>query len=83
MPSVRFEPLIIHTDRHRISGTVAVPTVGRNRLSDYANDPDREFFAVTDARMSPLDAPDEVQELDFIMVARRQIHLVLPGTADA
>lgn len=83
MASIRFEPLIIHTERHRISGSVAVPTVGRNRLSDYANDPEREFFAITDASISPLDAPDEIEKLDFIMVARRQIHLVLPGTAEA
>jgi len=82
MAAVRFEPLIIHTDRHRITGTVAVPTVGRNRLSDYANDPDREFFAVTDALMAPLDAPDEVQAMDFVMVARRQVLLVMPGAAE-
>lgn len=82
MATVKFEPLVIHTDRHRISGTVAVPTVGRNRLSDYANDPEREFFAITNARMSPLDAPDEVTEMDFVMVARRQVLLVMPGAYD-
>ncbi len=79
MATVKFEPLIIQTDRYRITGTVAVPTVGRNRLSDYANDPEREFFAITDATLARLDAPDMVEQMDFIMVARRQILLVMPG----
>ena len=79
MSTVRFEPLIIQTDRHRITGTVAVPTVGRSRLSDYANDPEREFFAITDATIAPLDAPEAVEKMDFIMVARRHVLLVMPG----
>lgn len=83
MASLRFEPLIIITDRHRIAGNVAVPTVGRNRLSDYANDPDRAFFAITDARMSPLDAPERVEQMNFVMVARRQIVLIMPGPLEA
>jgi hypothetical protein len=81
MSTVKFEPLVIQTDRHRITGTVAVPTVGRSRLSDYANDPERDFFAITGASISPLDAPDMVEHMDFIMVARRQIRLVMPGRA--
>lgn len=83
MANVRFEPLIILTDRHRITGTVAVPSLGRSRLSDYVNDPDKEFFAVTDATIASVDAPDAPESMAFIMVARRQIVLVMPGRSGA
>ena len=48
----------------------------RSRLSDYVNQRDREFFAVSDATLTALDDPESVQQVPFLMVARRHIRLV-------
>ena len=79
MSSVKFASLIIQTEQHRITGSVSVPTMGRSRLSDYANEPSREFFSIKDATIAPLDAPDRVERKEFLLVSRRQIVLIMPG----
>lgn len=83
MSSVKFAPLVIQTEQHRITGSVSVPTMGRSRLSDYANEPSREFFSVKDATIAPLDASNRVEHKEFVLVARRQIVLIMPGDEPA
>ena len=78
---LRLENIILETDRWRIEGQLTLPAEGyRSRLSDYVNQRDREFFSIQDATLTSLDRPDEVQQMQFLMVARRHIRLIAPGT---
>ena len=76
--------VVLETDRHHIVGELTLPSEGyRSRLSDYVNQRDREFFSIQDATLTALDAPHEVQQLAFLMVARRHIRLIAPTTEQA
>lgn len=66
----------IETSRHQIFGTVAVPTIAR--LSDYANDPMRKFWAVTDATIAPVDEPNRTRNVGFVLVASHEITMISP-----
>ena len=69
--------MVLETDRYRISGTLMLPREGyRSRLSDYVNQRDREFFAINEATLTALDAPDDVRNASFVMVARRHVRIV-------
>lgn len=50
----------------------------RSRLSDFLNDTDREFLIVLDARMSPLEEPDEITGADVVMLHCSRIDLIIP-----
>jgi uncharacterized protein DUF6812 len=79
---LRLEQIVLETDRWRIEGHLTLPREGyRSRLSDYVNQRDREFFSLQDAKLTALDAPDIVQQLEFVMVARRHIRLIAPGSS--
>jgi uncharacterized protein DUF6812 len=79
---LRLEQIVLETDRWRIEGHLTLPREGyRSRLSDYVNQRDREFFSIQDAKLTALDAPDIVQQLEFVMVARRHIRLIAPGAS--
>jgi len=74
---LRHEQVTVETDRYRIEGKLTLPREGyRSRLSDYVNQRDREFFGVNDATLTALDAPEQVRQVQFLMVARRHIRLV-------
>ena len=74
---LRHEAIVLETDRYRIEGNLTLPREGyRSRLSDYVNQRDREFFAVSEATLTTLDAPDEVRHAAFLMVARRHVRMV-------
>ena len=74
---LRHEAIVLETDRYRIEGKLTLPREGyRSRLSDYVNQRDREFFAINEATLTALDAPDEVRSASFVMVARRHIRMV-------
>jgi hypothetical protein len=74
---LRHEAIVLETDRYRIEGKLTLPREGyRSRLSDYVNQRDREFFAVSDATLTALDAPDHVRHAKFLMVARRHVRMV-------
>jgi hypothetical protein len=74
---LREEQVVLETSRYRIVGTLTLPREGyRSRLSDYVNQRDREFFAVSDASISALDDAESTRTASFIMVARRHITLV-------
>jgi hypothetical protein len=74
---MRHEDIILETDRYRIEGKLTLPREGyRSRLSDYVNQRDREFFALNDARVTALDAPEQVRQASFLMVARAHVRIV-------
>ena len=68
--------VVIETARHQICGNVAVPAV--SRLSDYANDPQRRFWSITDAEISALDGRDRPRSLPFILIAAHEITMISP-----
>jgi hypothetical protein len=77
---LRTEKVVVETDRHRIEGSLTLPREGfRSRLSDYVNQRDRDFFSLSDARISPLGEGGETQEVPFVMVARRHIRVLVPA----
>jgi hypothetical protein len=77
---LRNEHIVLETDRHRIEGALTLPREGyRSRLSDYVNQPDREFFSLQDARITVLDRPAGVEEVGFILVSRRHVRFVMQG----
>jgi hypothetical protein len=69
--------VMIETSRHQIVGNIALPT--SDRISDYANDPTRRFWAITEAQIAPLDDPGKLREVDFVLVAAHEIGLIRPG----
>jgi hypothetical protein len=74
---LREEQVVLETDRYRIVGTLTLPREGyRSRLSDYVNQRDREFFAVSDVTITSLDDTESTRKAAFIMVARRHVTLV-------
>ena len=72
--------VVIETSRHQICGQVAVPAV--SRLSDYANDPARRFWAVTDAEVSELHGSDRSRQVGFLLIAAHEITMISPIGAD-
>ncbi len=74
---MRHEDIVLETDRYRIEGKLTLPREGyRSRLSDYVNQRDREFFTVSDANVTALDAPEESRHASFVMVSRAHVRLV-------
>ena len=75
----RLENVIVETDRYRIEGKLTLPREGyRSRLSDYVNQRDRDFFAFSEATVTPLDG-GRSRMIPFLMVARSHVALVTPG----
>ena len=75
----RLENVIVETDRYRIEGKLTLPREGyRSRLSDYVNQRDRDFFAFSEATVTPLDG-GRSRQIPFLMVARSHVALVTPG----
>ena len=71
------ERIVLETDRYRIVGDLTLPKEGyRSRLTDYLNRGDLAFVPLTKASITPIDVPAATgEEREFIVVARRQIHL--------
>jgi hypothetical protein len=76
----RLAHVLIETPRYRIEGSVMLaPEEGyRSRLSDFLNDPEREFLIVLDATLARLDDHGDATQLDVIMLQRRHIDLIIP-----
>lgn len=80
----RYERIAIETPRQRITGTVTLAADGyRSRLSDLLNAPERDFIALVDATVEPLDGDRPAVEHEFIAVHRRHVvHVVSLGAVD-
>ena len=76
--------MVVETERYRIEGKLTLPADGyRSRLSDFVNQRDREFFAIQDATVTPLDGSAEPNTVPFLLVASRHIRLVVPAEGEA
>jgi len=74
----RVEHLLIETDRHRIRGQVTLAREGyRSRISDMLNASERDFIALTDATIEPLDGGSPLT-CPFLAVARAKIVFAIP-----
>jgi len=78
------ERIVLETARYRISGLLRLPRDGyRSRLTDFLNAGERDFIALTDVELMPLDANTAPERRDFIAVARSQIVLAAPVEPEA
>ena len=69
---------MVETTRHRITGDVTLARNGfRSRVSDLLNASEREFIALTDVTIEPLDG-GEADRREFLAVSRQHIVFVAP-----
>jgi hypothetical protein len=74
----RHERLLLETDRHRIRGMVTLARDGyRSRISDMLNASERDFLALTDVTIEPLDG-GSAMKCEFIALARSKIVFAVP-----
>ncbi len=77
---LRYESVVVETDRYRIDGKLALPREGyRSRLSDYVNKSDRDFFPIVEATVISLDGTSATQEIAFALVARPHVRMIIPS----
>jgi hypothetical protein len=70
--------VVLETDRHRIIGEMTLPAEGyRSRLSDYLNQGDLGFIALTNATVIEhlSSGATDASEHDFIAVGTRHVLL--------
>ena len=78
MQQQRQERIELETARHRMTGYVTLARNGfRSRVSDLLNASEREFIAMTDVVMQPLDGGEPTTR-EFIAVSRQHIVFVSP-----
>ena len=74
----RRERIRLETPRHRIEGALMLARDGyRSRVSDMLNASERDFLALTDVTIDPLDGGPQLT-CDFLAVARSKIVFALP-----
>jgi hypothetical protein len=74
----RQERVELETPRHRMTGYVTLARNGfRSRVSDLLNASEREFIALTDVTIEPLDG-GETTRREFLAVSRQHIVFVAP-----
>ena len=77
----RRERIELETPRHRIVGYVTLAENGfRSRVSDLLNASERDFIALTDVTMVPLDGGEPTTR-EFVAVSRHHIVFVAPATS--
>lgn len=78
MQQQRRERIELETSRHRMVGYVTLAQNGfRSRVSDLLNASEREFIAMTEVTLTPLDGGDPSVR-DFVAVSRQHIVFVAP-----
>ena len=74
----RQERIVVETNRLRLTGIVRLSIEGYgSRLTDYLNASEREFIALTDVEIEPLDGGASRRK-PFVAVARRHIVFACP-----
>jgi flavin-dependent dehydrogenase len=74
----RYERISVETPRQRITGTATLAADGyRSRLSDMLNAPERDFLALVDVIVEPLDGDGEAMAHEFIAVHRQHVVFVV------
>jgi hypothetical protein len=80
MQHQRKERIELETTRHRIAGSVTLSQNGfRSRVSDLLNASERDFIALTDATLVPLDGGETITR-EFVAVSRHHIVFVAPAS---
>lgn len=75
----RTEKVLLETDRYRIEGHVTLARDGyRSRLTDLLNAAEREFVALTDVTLTPLDGEGRTVTHGVLVLSRRHIVLAVP-----
>lgn len=75
----RDERVVVETARHRISGVLRLPRDGyRSRLTDYLNASERDFLALTDVEIEPLDGGSPLERRPFVALSLSHVVLVMP-----
>ena len=65
------------TERYRLTGSLRLPPEGyQSRLSDYLNAPERNFLALTDVEITPLDGNGPAQTRSFVALSLAHVVLV-------
>ena len=78
MHQQRRERVEIETTRYRITGSITLAQNGfRSRVSDLLNATEREFLALTDVTLQPLDG-GPAERRDFVAVGRAHVVFVTP-----
>jgi hypothetical protein len=79
----RRERIRLETPRHLIEGSLMLARDGyRSRVSDMLNASERDFLALTDVTLTPLDGGPSEQHT-FLAVARAHIvYVVAPGPSE-
>ncbi len=78
MQHQRKERIELETTRHRMTGSVTLSQNGfRSRVSDLLNASEREFIAMTDVVVTPLDGGEDMTR-EFVAVSRQHIVFVSP-----
>lgn len=81
---LRHERVEIETGRHRIVGTLTLAREGyRSRISDMLNATERDFVALTDVEITPLDGAEPPREHAFIAIHRSHIVFAVPLEREA
>lgn len=76
--------VLVETDRYRIVGTLRLPRDGyRSRMTDFLNSTDRDFIALTEVEISPLDASDRSFTRPFMAISRKHIVLATEDSPQA
>ena len=79
MQQQRRERIELETSRHHMAGYVTLAQNGfRSRVSDLLNASEREFIALTEVTLTPLDG-GEPHSRDFVAVSRQHIVFVAPS----
>jgi Family of unknown function (DUF6812) len=78
---LRRQQVVVEIERYQILGALHLPAEGyRSRLSDYMNQRETEFLAMTDCTITTLDTGQE-RSFPFLLVARRHVRLISPVDA--
>ena len=76
---LREERIIVETDRYRVTGVLHIPRDGyRSRMTDFLNESERSFLAMTDVEIAPLDG-SPAEHRSFVALSVAQIVLAMPA----
>jgi hypothetical protein len=77
----RTQRIVLETAHHRISGELTLPREGyRSRLSDFLNQSELAFVALSDVTITGLHPGDRTERIqrEFVAVGSRHVHLAYP-----
>ncbi len=78
----KLERVVLETARYRVEGEIMLPPEEgyKSRLSDYLNEPEREFVIVLEAVLSPFHDPAQAFSIPVLMVQRSRVDIIFPAS---